>query len=128
VQQADAEVREHAGRVDAWSAELKEAEESKMMSAQRRVAQLEKERSKLSAISKELTTKRDKAFALHEAAATRYNVRGKDFDESVLTWNQRNENLAHEADLVSEMREDYAADCSNRRFLAEDEAAIKQGK
>jgi chromosome segregation ATPase len=128
VQLVDAEVRAHAERVDQWSADLKEAEESKMMTAERRKKELERERGKLSATAKELTAKRDAQFKLYEAAVARFNVHGKEFDATVEAWNQRNEKLANDANQVGELREDYAADCSNRRFREEDEAAIKQGK
>ena len=78
--------------------------------------------------NKDAVAQRDKAFAVYEAAVAKFNARGKELEASITEWNARNQQLVTEAEKVSDLREDYAADCSNRRFREEDEIAIKQGK
>jgi chromosome segregation ATPase len=127
-QTANDAVKSSTSRIDAWSAELKELEASPMKSAERRKKELLLERNELASKEKALIVQRDSEYKLYEAAVARFNERGKGLDAQVLDWNQRNKSLASELDRVTDMREEYAADCANRRFREDDETAIKSGK
>lgn len=124
----DADVRDHAKRIDQWNAEMKEVEESSMRSAEQRKKQLQKEQPGLVARNNELIAAREQQYKLYEAAVERFNTRGKGLEASVQDWNERNERLADDADKVLDLREKYAQECSRRRFREEDEQAIRQGK
>lgn len=128
VKAADDAVKAHAERVEVWNVDFKEVEESKMKTAERRKKQLLAEREELDARNKELIAARGAKVKEYDAAVERFNQRAKGVEAIVNDWNQRNEKLADEGDALLEMRANYAADCSNRRFREEDELAIKQGK
>lgn len=128
VKKADDAVREFSAVIDQWNADVKEAEESPMKSAERRKKELQSQQPGLVARNKELLKSREDKFKEYEVAIAQFNERGKVLEGDILGWNQRNKKLADEADSVSELRDDYGADCSGRRFREEDEAAIKQGK
>lgn len=125
-QQANEAVKQSSARIEAWSAELKEAEASPMKSAERRKKELLTERNEIAAKEKSLIAQRDAEYKLYEAAVSRFNERGKSVDVLIATWNQKNKSLASESDRVTDMREEYAADCANRRFREEDELALKK--
>lgn len=128
VKAADAAVRAHAEKVEVWNNELKDAEESKMKTAERRKKQLLAERAELDATNKALIDARAAKVKEYDAAVERFNARAKGVEAMVNDWNQRNEKLADDGDALLEARTNYAADCANRRFREEDELAIKQGK
>lgn len=128
VKKSDDAVREFSAVIDQWNTDVKEAEESPMKSAERRKKELQSQQPGLVARNKELLKARETLFSEYEMAIAKFNERGKVLELDILAWNQRNRKLADEADSVSELREDYSADCSARRFREEDEMAIKQGK
>ena len=97
-----------------------------MKSAERRKKELLTERNEIAAKEKSLIAQRDAEYKLYEAAVSRFNERGKSVDVLIATWNQKNKSLASESDRVTDMREEYAADCANRRFREEDELALKK--
>ncbi len=129
VQKTDTVVRELSKEIQQWNEELDDLEKkSDSKVAQRRLKQIKGEQAPLMERNKEAIAKRDSAFAVYEAAVAKFNARGKELEASIAEWNARNQQLVTEAEKVSDLREDYAADCSNRRFREEDEIAIKQGK
>ena len=128
VQKTDTAVREIAAEIEAWNKELEDAEASSMKSAERRKKELKSQQPALVARNKATIASRDESFRLYGVAVEKYNTRGKELDGSIQAWNKRNSELASESDRLSDLREDYAADCSHRKFRETDEIAIKQGK
>ncbi|MFZ4539848.1 hypothetical protein [Propionivibrio sp.] len=128
VQKSDGAVRELSKEIDQWNTELEDLEKNDSKTAQRRLKEIKGQQSGLMARNKDAVSQRDKAFGAYEAAVAKFNARGKELETSINEWNARNQRLVEEAEKVTELRDDYAADCSNRRFREEDEIAIKQGK
>lgn len=128
VQKTDTVVRELSKEIEQWNVELEELEKSTMKTAERRKKELKGQQAGLIARNKEVVAQRDQSFGAYEAAVAKFNARGKELEATISEWNARNQQLVIEAEKVSDLREDYAADCSNRKFREEDEIAIKQGK
>ena len=49
-------------------------------------------------------------------------------DAKATDWNRRNTAFTAEAQAVNRDREDWVADCGNRRYREEDELAIRRGQ
>ena len=128
VREAEAAVRVNAVKVEEWNAEMEEVEKSQMRAAEKRKKDMKVERVAIEARGKALVSTRDAQFKMYEAAVAKINSQAKDIEAVINGWNKRNSALADEAATAGEMRDEYAADCANRRFREEDEAAIKKGK
>lgn len=122
---ADRDVANHAKTIEDWNAEVKAAEESTMTSAKRRRQQLLKEQPELVSKNNQLLKLRDEKYARYEKAVADFNTSGKSLEASVVSWNKRNEKLADESEELLDARAEYASTCARRRFLEEDEAAIR---
>jgi chromosome segregation ATPase len=128
LQQIDLEVRDHTTRIEKWNSDLKEASESQERSAERRKKELLSEQDGLNASSKALNAKRTEAFTHYQETANQFKERGTVVDADIANWNQRSKQLAADLEQASEVQRQYAADCTNRRFLEADETAIRNGK
>lgn len=130
VKQADNAVKEQAQRVQEWNDRMAEFEANKkeMRNADRRANVLKQERIELQAETKKLSDARAEQVALYESLVSAANeLRGSQGNRAA-DWNKRNDALADEEDAIIDLRATYAADCANRRFREDDEAAIKAGK
>jgi len=130
VKQADNAVKEQAQRVQEWNDRMAEFEANKkeMRNADRRANVLKQERVELQADAKKLNDARAEQVAVYEGLVKAANdLRGSQGNRAE-DWNKRNDALADEEDAIIDMRANYAADCANRRFREDDEAAIKAGK
>lgn len=124
---ADAELAEHTKLIDRWNEEVKEVDASKMKSAERRKAALQKERVGLEAKNKELEAARAEKVKTYDAAVASYNAKVAESQATVKAWNDKNEALEKEGDKLTDLRLDYGDKCANRRFREEDEEAIRKG-
>jgi len=125
---ADAAVKRHAELISSWNDEMKEIEDSTLTTAQRRKKELEKEKIKLVATNNQLISERSDEMRSHEDAINLFNEEAKKLDNSIVEWNEKNKKLVSDSEKIIELREDYATDCSNRKYREEDEAEIKIGK
>lgn len=130
VKQADAAVKSHAVQVEDWTARMTEfeANSKEMRNADRRRIVLRQERADLQAAGQGLTEARAEQVKIYEALVKAANdLRGNQGDRAA-EWNKRNDALTDEEDALIDARSTYSADCANRRFREDDEAAIKAGK
>ncbi len=130
VKQADALVREHGKAIEDWNeraADLEKKAKDMHNERQRRQA-LKDERIELKKIDEQLIADRSEKVALYERSVA--DVNEKIIQRSKLNeaWNKRNEQLADDQDKLGESRNKWTFECSRRRFLEEDEKAIKAGK
>jgi len=124
----DADVREHNKLIDAWNVDMEEAAASQMKSAERRRAQLKKDRVALDQKATALADARDKLGKKYNDEVARFNAVAQSIEARAKAWNQKNEELAKDGDRHFDMRSEYGLECASRRFREEDEAAIKAGK
>lgn len=61
-------------------------------------------------------------------AAKGYNERAEAQQRRTVEWNARNLRIAETSRKLADEREFWAAECGSRRYLEQDEAAIRQGK
>lgn len=125
---ADAELAEHTKSIDAWNEQVKEVDASKMKSAERKKAQLMRERTELEAKNKTLEDARSEKAKAYDAAVARYNAKVSGSQAQVKAWNDKTEALEKEGDKLTDLRLDYSETCANRRFREEDEEAIRKGR
>lgn len=130
VKEADNAVRDQAQRVQDWNDRMAEFEANKkeMRNADRRANVLKQERIDLQAEAKRLGEVRAEQVARYESLVAAANALRGGQGSRVEEWNKRNDALAAEEDEIIDLRANYAADCANRRFREDDEAAIKAGK
>jgi hypothetical protein len=57
-----------------------------------------------------------------------FNNRAAAQEQKVADWNSRNKKLAEETGALASDREQWVADCGNRRYREDDEIAIKRGQ
>lgn len=131
VKQADAAVKAHAEQVEDWNTRMEEFEKNskEMRNADRRRNVLKQERAELNASAKGLTEARDEQVRIYdELIKTANGQLNQGAASAAAEWNKRNDALADEQDSLIDDQATYSADCANRRFREEDEAAIKAGK
>jgi len=130
VKQADNAVKEQAQRVQDWNERMAdfEANKKEMRNAERRGNVLRQERVELQAEAKKLSDARTEQVAIYEDLVKAANALRGNQGNRAEDWNKRNDALADEEDAIIDMRASYSADCANRRFREDDEAAIKAGK
>lgn len=129
VREADAAVKANAERVNEWNEKMAtfDATKKEMRNADRRANVLRQERVELERETKALEQARSEQVAIYDDLISKANgLRGN--GDRAAEWNKRNDALADEEDALIDQRANYAADCANRRFREDDEAAIKAGK
>lgn len=129
VREADAAVKANAELVNDWNERMAtfEATKKEMRNADRRGNVLRQERIELERETKRLEQARSEQVAIYDDLINKANgMRGG--EDRAAAWNKRNDALADEADALIDVQANYSADCANRRFREDDEAAIKAGK
>lgn len=128
LEKIDLQVRDHTLRVEKWNHDYKEANASQERQAVLRKKELVAEQDSLNGRSKVLNDTRAEALTRYQLAAKQFKDRSTVVDTEIATWNQHGKQLANDLDKALEVQHQFTAECSNLRFLEEDENAIKSGK
>lgn len=130
VKQADTLVREHGKAIEDWNERSVEFEKKAkdMRNERQRRQRLKDERIELKEVDEKLIADRTAKVALYERAVDEVNKKINQRSKLNEAWNKRNEQLADDQDKLVESRNKWTVECSRRRFLEEDEKAIKAGK
>jgi hypothetical protein len=116
-------------KINSWNLRVKEFEAADHSGpdADRQKQALSEEKRELERESASLDAERAAlSGALDEAAS--FNKRATVLEQRVLSWNERNGKASKASeDLVLE-RDRWAVECGNRRYLIDDETAIKKGQ
>lgn len=129
VQQINARRTEMAARIDDWNRRWQEFE-----GANRKGPIAERQRKKLLDEQRELARDNEALDAeqaqvsLPTGEVAAFNQRAGVLEQRVKTWNDRNARAADESTKLADERELWAIECGNRRYLIDDEQAIRQGR
>lgn len=129
VREADMAVKANAERVNDWNERMAtfEANKKEMRNADRRANVLKQERGELERETAKLNEARATQVAIYDDMINKANA-ARGVDDRAAQWNKRNDALINDEDALIDLRASYSADCANRRFREDDEAAIKAGK
>ncbi len=126
---ADINARQSAlsARVVQWNERAKALTESDRRPSTGETRALERDRLALQAESEALQAERA-ALPDMQTAVNAFNSRAAAQDQKVVEWNERNKKLADATEALASDREQWTADCGNRRYREDDEIAIKRGQ
>ncbi len=116
-----------SARVAQWNERAKALTESGRRPSTGESRALERDRLALQAESEALQAERS-ALPDMRATVDAFNGRAAAQDQKVVEWNARNQKLADETEALASDREQWTADCANRRYREDDEIAIKRGE
>jgi chromosome segregation ATPase len=118
-----------AKRIEDWNQRMNDLEKSgrsgPMVDRQKRT--LEREKRELEAESAALEAERGK-FSGAKADVENYNARAVALQERTRAWNERNAKAVKMAEDAQQERDLWVLECGNRRYLIDDEKAIKAGQ
>lgn len=121
--------KEHKDKVDDWKRRGEELEGQKgSRMYDKRKAELAAEQKALSKRADELESQRKELHGPYEAAVAAFQEKADAHDAAVSEWNARNEKAGQMDDKIQDLKNNYAAQCANRKYDENDEKAIRQGK
>ncbi len=129
VQAVNARRAELATRIDDWNARWQEFEKSN-----RKGPIAERQRKKLLDEQRDLAKENDAIDAEQAGVqaptgdAAAFNARAADLEQRTRAWNARNAKAADESIKLTDERELWTIECGNRRYLTDDEKAIRGGQ
>jgi len=128
VAELNARYKEHADKVQKWNERAKAAQEASGKAAEKERDALDRERVDLQRNQAALEADRAKLGDGAQQAVNAFNTRAQALDQKVADWNQRNAALSELAQAVNRDRDTWTADCADRRYREDDEAAIRKGQ
>lgn len=129
VQAVNAKRSELASRIDDWNQRWQEFEKSN-----RKGPIAERQRKKLLDEQRDLAKAQEAIdadqsdVAVPTGEAAEFNARAAALEQRTRAWNARNAKAADESIKLTDERELWTIECGNRRFLIDDEKAIRGGQ
>jgi chromosome segregation ATPase len=117
-------------KVDDWQARVTAFNDSGRVGvmADRQRADLQREQVALTASQKELEAERVSVTTAAQEAISSFNTKVAAIETRSTDWNTRNAKLNEVTQAVSDDRQGWVTECSNRRYREDDETAIKRGQ
>ena len=117
-------------KVDDWQARVTAFNDSGRVGvmADRQRADLQREQVALNTAQKELEAERVAATTAAQEAISAFNTKVSAVETRATDWNTRNGKLNEVTQTVSDDRQGWVTECSNRRYREDDETAIKRGQ
>jgi chromosome segregation ATPase len=117
-------------KVDDWQARVTAFNDSGRVGvmADRQRADLQREQTALTATQKELEAERVTVTGAAQEAIGAFNTRVAAVEARTTDWNARNGKLNDTTQAVTDDRQGWVTECSNRRYREDDETAIKRGQ
>jgi chromosome segregation ATPase len=117
-------------KVDDWQARVTAFNDSGRVGvmADRQRADLQREQAALNATQKELEAERVAVTTAAQEAISTFNTKVAAVETRSTDWNARNGKLNEVTQTVSDDRQAWVTECSNRRYREDDETAIKRGQ
>ncbi|MBI3157932.1 MAG: hypothetical protein HYZ20_21365 [Burkholderiales bacterium] len=129
VQAVNARRAEVAARIDDWNKRWEEFE-----GGNRKGPIAERQRKKLLDEQRELARENEvidaeqAQVALPKDEVAGFNQRASALEQRVKAWNERNARAADTSTKLGDERELWTIECGNRRYLTDDEKAIREGR
>lgn len=129
VQEVNARRTEIAARIDDWNRRWQEFEGSNRKGpiAERQRKKLLDEQRALARENEAIDAEQAKA-SLPKDEVEAFNQRASSLEQRVKAWNERNARAAGASTSLADERELWTIECGNRRYLTDDEKAIREGR
>lgn len=118
---------ELSARIAQWNERVKVLNEGRRPPSGTQTQALERDRVALQAENDKLQAERNALPDMQESVNA-FNGRAAAQEQKVVDWNARNKQLAEETEALTSDREQWTADCANRRYREDDEIAIERGE
>ena len=125
-----ARITAHTARVEAWNKKVADHNAANAIgpSAERQRMLINREREEIEVASKKLNEDRARITSESEAAVAAYNAKAMALDTRVNEWNARNQAWNDAGGALDAERKTWVANCGDRRYREDDEAAIRRGR
>lgn len=120
---------EVARKIDDWNKRYQEFVNERRSGpfAERKMRAFKSERAEIEAENEALDAERAKSSGVQGDAAA-FNQRAAALENRVRAWNERNAAAVKSSEAAARERDLWAGECGNRRYLIDDEAAIRAGQ
>jgi hypothetical protein len=121
-------MRAHGTEIEAFNQRLKAADEAPKSKREEMAKELDAERDRLGKARVPLGEEEARVVPVYQNAVKAYNDKAQARDAVVADWNNRNKAINELGLKQEDERSSWLAECANRPYREDDEAAIKSGK
>ena len=121
-------IRAHALEIESFNQRSAAVPEAPRNAQNRMFEELKVERERLQKAGQQMNADEAALVAGYQSSARSYNERAAAHDIKVVDWNQRNAAAVEASVNQQEAREVWLSECASRRYLEDDEQAIKAGR